>query len=700
MRLPSSPSTTLQNIRQPSTTLNKDSLVFTYPIIFDDKLRSYAEVIRDFFTVQFITQIKISNILDLHTAASKSNYIEVNNREINPAEELAKNLGSLTRNYVTYQDRQPIEQSRYGPNDKYEYQNKINQLKAFIQDQIKNNPNYKSLNPIISTITIENLVDIPLVIGTKQYFTSSTALFWILFISAGFAPERESNPLTLDSANNLKAIISIMNKVTIDDYMKYFGTAEGEKTFNSGKPNYDERVPSNRVAMLLDRAESELDVTVKYLDRVLDPKKFADEVNIKTDNSLVVQVSTVFNNSIVAKNTIIQKCNTLFDGLLANHIAPLFNSVANALVSSDEINVSDTISERIKNISDLTNDLFENIFNAVLTASTGGSTNIKAEDEVKALQSKLDSNSNICDIVPRIAVENILRQLEQTHFGLVGMSMNKFANFVDKVVTLSTQLSSQNALLEKFIYKIAIKESRLTDVLEKYKEGILNFLFNQVSMNDPNKNTINNAGIFDIFSRPVDQNDDQKLQDVAFGTRIRQLLGGNDPKKELLENLSSALTNIIYFISLYCFLAYICEYFKSVSEELKIQKRDALEFPNYCLVLRASVIEKLFMSLSSLGFSRQNQVYKSNIANRGKAEEDQTKEKNPLQTFKLNEKHLNNMIRLVNDRLNVPNIIVVDEKSKMVYYKFMFDTPTSVGMLSLDNMKTYISHQKDIFQVF
>jgi hypothetical protein len=692
MRLPSSPSTTLQNIRQPSTTLNKDSLVFTYPIIFDDKLRSYSEIIRDFFTVQFITQIKISNILDLHTAASKSNYIEVNNREINPAEELAKNLGSLTRNYSTYYDRQPAEQSHYQSNDKYEYQNKINQLKAFIQDQIKNNPNYKQLNPIISTITIENLVDIPLVIGTKQYFTSSTALFWILFISAGFAPERESNPLTLDSSNNLKSIINIMNKVTIDDYMKYFGASEENKK----EQDYDERVPSNRVAMLLDRAESELDITIKYLDRVLDPVKFANEVNIKTDNSLVVQVSTVFNNSIVAKNTIVQKCNTLFDGLLSNHISSLFNSTANALVSNDEIDVSNVISTKIGDISKLTNDLFENIFNAIITASTSEPTDIKVDDPIKALQSKLDANSNICQIVPRISVENILRQLEQTHFGLVDMSTNKFANFVDKIVTLSTQISSQNNLLEKFIYKIALKETRLTNILEIYKDSLTKLIFNkkQATIN------IDKAGILDIFSRPANNSNKEELQNVTFGTRIQQLLGNNNPKEELLQNLSSALSNIIYFISLYCFLAYICEYFKSVTEEVKIQKRDALEFPNYCLVIRASVIEKLFMSLSSLGFSKQKKVYQSKIENRGKSEEDQSKEKNLLQSFKLNEKHLSNMIRLVNERLNVPNIIVIDEKSKMVYYKFMFDTPNSVGMLSLDNVKTFITHQKDVFQVF
>jgi len=697
MRLPSSPSETLQNIRQPSKTLNKDSLVFTYPIIFDDKLRSYSEVIRDFFTVQFITQIKISNILDLQTAASKSNYINVDNREINPAEELAKNLGSLTRNYSTYYDRQPIEQSRYAPNDKYEYQNKINQLKAFIQDQIKNNPNYKQLNPIVSTITIENLVDIPLVIGTKQYFTSSSALFWILFISAGFAPERESNPLTLDSSSNLSAIVNIMNKVKVDDYMKYFGTSEGEKTYDTRKPGYDERTPSNRVAVLLDRAESELDITIKYLKRVLDPKLFADEVNIKTDNSLVVQASTAFTNSIVAKNTIIQKCNTLFGGLLANHIVPLLNSVANALVSDDEIDVSKVVSSKIEKISDLTDSLFENIFNAVLTASTGGATNVKTEEEVKALQQKLDINSNICQVVPRISVENILRQLGQTHFGLVGMSTNKFADFVDKIVTLSTQLSAQTSLLEKFIYKIALKESRLTDIFKTYKDAISKLLFNRET---PAIN-INNAGIFDIFTRSKDQNDNENLQNVTFGVRIQRLLGNQQPGNEkLLENLSSAISNILYFISLYCFLAYICEYFKSVTEEVKIQKRDALEFPNYCLVLRASVIEKLFMSLATINFSKQKQVYQNKIANRGKEEEEQARETNPLDGFKLNEKHLSNMVRLINDRLNVPNIIVIDEKTKMVYYKFMFDTPTSVGMLSLDNMKTFITHQKDVFQVF
>jgi hypothetical protein len=694
--LSGSPSNTLQSIRQPSKNINKDSLVFTYPVIIDDKLKAYTDTIRDFLAIQFITQIKISNTLDLQVAASKANRIQADDRYINPAEELAKNLGSLSRDYSNYYDH-PKQVSQYAPNDKYEYQNKINQLRGFIQDQIKNNPAYKPLNPIVSTITIENLLDIPLVVGTKQYFVSSSVLFWMLFISAGYSPEKEANPLRLDKLNSLAKIKRVMNLVNVNDYMKFFGSSEIERKKSE---EYDDRQPSHRVHKLLSDTESELDITMKYFDRVLDPKKWENEVGIYSNDSLTVQIGNTLPKLIVIRKSIIDKCNALFGGLMADKVAPLFISVANALVSNDELDVSAIISKKLEDISSTTSALFEQLFDGIIS----GTVNEEDTEAVDRLQAKLDTNSNICKVLPTIPVENILRDLRQAYFGLTKTNTNEFASFVEKVVKVSAQASASVNILEKFVFRLASDDaSRLKDIFKRYKKAVEKHIYyERMNPNDLGEG----FGLLDNFTREVIQRDAnnkpiQVADQPTFGNRIRMLLGGNNPQEELLRNLGSALSNLIYFISLYCFLAYVCEYFKTLVEKLEIQKRDSLEFPNYCLVIRASVVEKLYTSLAALSFQKQKTTYNAKLNSRGKAEEDQEQIKNALAPFKLNEKHMMNMVRLINERLCVPNLIVIDEKSKSVYYKFMFNSSgQDMGNISIDNMKTFITHQKDVFQVY
>ena len=52
------------------------------------------------------------------------------------------------------------------------------------------------------------------------------------------------------------------------------------------------------------------------------------------------------------------------------------------------------------------------------------------------------------------------------------------------------------------------------------------------------------------------------------------------------------------------------------------------------------------------------------------------------------------MIEILNDRLKIPNIIVVDQFKKEVYYQFMYmQKPLK---LRLDSLTTYVKDQKDL----
>ena len=53
------------------------------------------------------------------------------------------------------------------------------------------------------------------------------------------------------------------------------------------------------------------------------------------------------------------------------------------------------------------------------------------------------------------------------------------------------------------------------------------------------------------------------------------------------------------------------------------------------------------------------------------------------------------MIRVLNSRLNIPNIIVVDEKSNTIYYKWMY-SGSNVGKLTTATVQNYVQRQKQI----
>ena len=59
---------------------------------------------------------------------------------------------------------------------------------------------------------------------------------------------------------------------------------------------------------------------------------------------------------------------------------------------------------------------------------------------------------------------------------------------------------------------------------------------------------------------------------------------------------------------------------------------------------------------------------------------------------------INRLMLVVNNRLKIPNIILVDDKTKTCYYQFMY--MTKPVKCSLANMVSFITHQKSVLPGF
>ncbi len=150
----------LSSLRQPSSMMGGQQgqrLVFLYPMIFDSSLSNYMDDIRDFLSVDFMTEIKISNVLNITSKATQIGTIGTGNRSLNPAQEVRKSL-HYSFDLPGTDNNQYVDQISAAA-----YQEKLNSFLNFIRNQLQYDPRYQKLRPMISNITLqENLINIPL----------------------------------------------------------------------------------------------------------------------------------------------------------------------------------------------------------------------------------------------------------------------------------------------------------------------------------------------------------------------------------------------------------------------------------------------------------------------------------------------------------------------------------------------------------
>jgi hypothetical protein len=217
----------------------------------------------------------------------------------------------------------------------------------------------------------------------------------------------------------------------------------------------------------------------------------------------------------------------------------------------------------------------------------------------------------------------------------------------------------------------------------------------------------------------------------TVNNRLRAFLGLNVDLNTYLQQICTALTAISTFMAYYVFFSYLCEFIGEIKAKVDIQKKDALDFPNYCLVIRKEVVEAMYMALAVKNYNDQKAIADYNAAEKRKdnrlkptkfvqdtipntyktlkagllRELKITPKDNPIieppppvanfTSFKVTETEITNMIRTLNTRLNVPNLIVVDDKTDTVYYKWMY-SGSMVNRLNLSTLNNYIKHQQEV----
>lgn len=631
-------SNTYKSITQPST-INNRSLVFAYPFVMDKNLEmKYGEILRDFFSIQFVNQIKESSIINITMSATSAGQYTLDNEHINPAETLAKSLGQLQPN--------PTQTPQYNINaiDKREYQEKIYQFQRFIQNQISNDPRYSDLNSLISTVTVENLLDIPLIIGTKKYGIESDALFWLLFIATGALNPTTKSSIELNEVSALKKIDQILYRIDKNNYNQFFSLSV---------PNSDKPSPGKFENVL--NTPDKLSRALKTFNYVLDRNQWQNQLAINPTNSFTVSIiKTIEENPHLSINAL-NNSATLFTGVFAEDIVPILQSTLHiALGAGEEANygrwMNNTTDSCLAAARKIFSDISQSIDSSYSELDKDGNISERNESQLEQLFAIQD---RMCEINDKIAVNSILFRLKSVYFSMKSNN-EAFYDFVENLDIIGAQINAYVNQLTDCIVQLGTDRERVKNLLNSY-DTKLREIFN------------------DFYQNVIP---DQ----LGTSNRIFNILNVNSFSiPTFINNVVNNLTNITRFLALYIYFSYNCEYLSQIRAKIDVAKNNAVQFPNYCLVLNAQTVYKIYMAMA--------------LATLKKMREDETQQNTQ---FKVTEQHIINMVRVLSDQLKIPNIIVVDEKSQVIYYRWMFHPSGSFSRMSISNLPNYIKSQKDI----
>jgi len=734
--------TAFQSLRQPTamgsgSRMEGQKLIFLYPILIDNALFKYASTIRDFFAVQYVSKIKEQNALNISIDSIKNvGQIGHGSNAINPAQFIRQSLWSS-------KDSAPVQavgqDSWTSQEYRMMYQEKLNQFHEFIKNQIKYDPRYKGFQPVISSITISNLLQLSLIVGTKQFSIDSVYIYWVLITAVAYN-------IPLDTQANLNKIFNIIENIPSHNYISLISDKKAQERMfkligvtditnpkdsgqsisdrvrndfrnnrypttswkKSGKPLYPKSDSnSNLLSPLLSKIKhakfriirSLNDVQKRkfssfvtgekfkaklFFNIVLDPAKWNGECNnLISNNSLTIDQISIPGGAIQTKHY--DRAMTSFTSYIENAILPIFysldmltgpqragvdvpmkiNSFVDAIISDssqDFLEISNMIVQDLRLLTSMNDN---SGINHIVDLCKQGS------DISTTVHSNLDQLNNHVHLNPNFNGETLSAFAKSVK--MVASQLNSKSKFFDEWIKNLAQVSNtqlvnkMNGIDQKFI-------NIVDEILFKqFPTGLGSAIWIDSSNSDTDDNLVDRFKNFKVNICEAAKGDTTSTQ------CIREFY------KQIYE-IRTSIIQLMNFFFRWNFFSYTCDYINDVSIDVDIQRKDALEFPNYCLVLPIELVKGLYSIIITNNFKRV--MSSSDVSVMNERDSD----------IIMDVGNIARVIKLVNQRLKVPNLIIIDEAKQECWVQFMFDVkPVKVNF---STMKNYISHQQDILQVF
>jgi hypothetical protein len=689
--------------RNPKKIMNSQlKLIFIYPILMADKIKvqstpPFEQLIRDFISVTFLSDLFIENAFTIIGAANQIRPLwDERQQAVDPTSGILRTIaaqqGISFAGYGTAAPNYNIDASYQGA-----LQQKINQKTAVIQQLLKVDPKFAKFRPYIETITMGNMIEVPVVIGTSAFQVDTLTLMWVLIASIGLN-------LSLDKEENIDTIFKELESLDEKKYWNLLNNLITDPTVRQNLGSWFQRgvvgvsrgveritrrfnifpslqqAASNRrlktqsqidneealrtqqqfIPLYLNRTD--LDNTKTYFKFVLNRRSAEQRFGLGATDEMTSRVR-VHEASLGPHALRYQKfLISSFINTVATTGTIWLLSIGNLIsISSSGLNVVNVKKEKIDD------DLFDNITDIVGNLFQSVDNSFQQEN----MKEKIESLKDLCAIDSADVVESIDNWAGSTAISAGSLNNASYLQFVDMFEKASGMSRSLSLRLEKQLQTIVsntyLREfnSNLVLVKNLISQVVQNFIKEFV---DEEAQTPGS-----IFA----------LDNLGIADRGKLL-------RQIIPAFHSGITDILYFLFLTKFQEVLCRFILVADVEVEKSVNEVTSWPNYTLVLPVEIVVALHAAIMGKSWKHMlsgGQIGRSLQPNSTPLTKEQVNMPDVSATY------IKSIVKFIANRLNVPNLIVVDSKRGEVHYQLM--NQTDVNRSRIQTLATFVQSKVD-----
>ena len=700
-------------------------LIFIFPFGIDNSIANIPfqtiakgdmdniqDALRAFFSVSVLKEIFASNALNLVTIASTyQRMTQQKNRSTTLINSLIRG-GSNYGSYSSLSDeygRDPLDS--IPQLDSSVIQSKLNEKFKRIKDSLRTDPRLKKMLPFMEVITLNNLLDVPVITGTAPFQLDTGALF--SFLAAAIIQRRK-----ISSWSEIRSIISQLRTMpdsSVYDIYRVLSNVESSfDTPPSAIPGHNLTPPPTNSGEELQRLTA----------------AFGREQNENRKRKLKLKIDAAQNqyalhNIALLKDDKLKELerNFLFmtspDQLLARY--GLSSSISQASYAATKVSsqtelLFDRTKQQMLDFFSGADPIFSSTYNLLSPMVTTDSSYNRPPNANQpnaptrvnyiawgtnylAMKSDLvntfaDSYDTFMDSFKRYFDTTIREDIEMVSMKI--SELNKSCDgvredFVALMNFFNSTLSGRNgqiyptfSLEDVMNFSDALDKvfSKFSAVGKTSYEALTKFFGNdnmkkiEIAIN----NIISNS--FDSFFTKFNATSDptSPLQAKIFA------LDTPDPNSaspmalarkksmhfQFLSQVSEVAKTVMQTVFLLIFRINLCEFVQVADVEFSAAKADVLDLPNYCLVLPVEVVQALMVI-----YTKRN-LTQAVLSSGGGF--------NPL-----NSSNIKGLVKTLRTQLDIPNLMVFDRKKGELYYAFRY-LGTTAEKLKMQAVETFVKH--------
>ena len=685
-----------QNTREEFKDL-QNKLVFVYPMLFDKSTMGTSNSLRDFLSTSMLKELFISNAFNMVKVASQVYPLtDERGRQVNVSANSTFGSDGVNTAYsgTEVQRNDNVDTRR-------EAQEKIKEKTAIIKKYLDTDPRLKSLRPYVEIITMDNFVDVPVIIGTKAFDIDPRIVTMMMIVAIG-------KGLPLTSKTNIDKIFKEIDSLYEDDQWKLnnllnnltksrdekaqnriaeFFKGQKNKAFKYAKKKIRQNrwasMQQNRINQWKQKIPSNLRGDVEETEPVYDPEEIFGirEVEESSRHQTELFFKFCFDETLRARQfgidtssgqmqTVLAKTSGTFDSMfnrtmqnysreLTTSCRSLLHSCFNILYSKS--NRQDTLAFRNDIEKKLLHDLNEEVDTSVkvaLAAVLGSKKPEDAREVVARLKHMCKNITNDQNIKNELSSMMNNRQISSVAFGPQQLGDSLIA-----IERIADESSQQIRSIEQTL-KTIFDSSDTNEIV-----GSINRITGEAA-----------SSTMKYFAPFLSDYSDLVCHDKNCPG------SGMDSRKDFIEvqnTISNAIQGFLSYVFLIEFQSSLCSYIEYVEIEIETATADVRDDLNYTLVLP---MESL-MAIANVIVARN---WKGLVSG---GNSDKVFAKSTMSNT-----YMMSVVKYIGNKLQVPNLMVVDQQRGEVYYKLMHQSKPQKTKLNTIDTFVKLSQQKELTQ--